>query len=300
MTSSLGSKLRHLLGHPAPSSTVPVPQVPALDGDKVRFVCNICGHPGTFPYGNLNRETSSCGYCLSTPRFRSIIHALSVELFGQSLPIQEFPLRPDIEGIGFSDSSEYPRHLPTKLGYRNTWFHKEPRLDITSPSAREFGQFDFVLCSEVMEHIQQPVAPAFRNLFHLLKPGGVLIFSVPTFDEPTIEHFPRLHDYRIIEYQGVRHLENTTVHGVRERFDNLVFHGGPGAALEMRLFGREDVEQHLRDAGLTSLRYFTEPVPQFGIVRNHLYNGQFLGMESPPWSARRPAEAGPVDIMKPA
>ncbi len=267
-----------------------VPLQPTLVGDKIRFVCNICGHRNKFPYGNLNRETTSCGYCLSSPRFRSIIHALTTELLGESMAIQDMPLRLDIKGIGLSDSSDYPRFLPEKLGYRNTWYHKEPMLDITAENAKAFGKFDFVICSEVMEHIQQPSAPAFKNLFELLKPGGVLIFSVPHFDEPTIEHFPRLHDYRIVEYKGVRHLQNVTVNGTRERFDNLVFHGGPGAALEMRLFGRGDVEQHLRDAGFESLRYFTEAVPQFGIARNYLYNGEFLGTESPPWSARRPLE----------
>lgn len=260
----------------------------ALQGDKIRFICNICGKQNEFPYASLGRETSSCGYCFSTTRFRSVIHALSVELFGKSLAIGDFPLRLDIEGIGLSDSSYYPEELPKRLGYRNTWYHQEPMLDITAENAKEFGQFDFILCSDVFEHIQQPVGPAFRNLFELLKPGGVVIFSAPAYDGPTIEHFPRLHDYRIIESKGVRHLENTTIDGEVERFEDLVFHGGPGASLEMRLFGRGDVEQHLRDAGLSSVRYFTEAVPEFGVVENRLEDGRFQGMENPPWSARRP------------
>jgi SAM-dependent methyltransferase len=261
---------------------------PYLQGDKIRFRCNICGKMNAFPWSRMYRENPSCGYCGSTSRFRSIIHALSTELFGRSLAIQDFPERLDIQGIGLSDSSEFPGLLPGKIGYTNTWYHKEPLVDITDPNVSAFGKFDFVLCSEVFEHIQQPVEPCFRNLASLLKPGGVLIFTVPSYDGPTIEHFPRLHDYRIVEYKGVRTLENTTVDRVKEEFTDLVFHGGPGAALEMRLYGIEDVERNLADAGLINIRRFTEAVPKFGLVRNWLENDNFIPMENPPWTARAP------------
>jgi SAM-dependent methyltransferase len=283
--------MKRLLPGKEPTADVQAPASPFLrPGEKIRFTCNICGGESEFPLCNLQRETASCGYCNSTPRFRSIIHALSIELFGESLAIRDFPNRRDLRGIGFSEVSDYPKLLAERLDYHNTWFHQEPRLDITKEYENQYGAFDFVICSEVLEHIQPPVQPAFETMAKLLKPGGVLILSVPHYPGPTVEHFPRLHDFRIIEEKGVSRLENTTATGVREHFNNLVFHGGPGAALEMRLFGRDDVERHVRDSGLRFLRYFTEAAPACGVVGNHLYYNGFVGMEQPPWSARTPNE----------
>ena len=39
-------------------------------------------------------------------------------------------------------------------------------------------QFDIVICSEVIEHLENPRA-TFRNLFELLKEGGTLILTMP-------------------------------------------------------------------------------------------------------------------------
>jgi len=60
----------------------------------------------------------------------------------------------------------------------------EPRLslqadDITD-SRLPAGTFDFVLCSEVIEHIPPPrAADAIRGMACLLRPGGVLMLSTP-------------------------------------------------------------------------------------------------------------------------
>ena len=80
---------------------------------------------------------------------------------------------------------------------------------------------------------------AFANARRLLKPHGIFIFSVPySLDQETLEHFPDLHDYRLVEKDGAWRLENRTSDGRRQVFSDLVFHGGPGSTLEMRLFSR--------------------------------------------------------------
>ena len=54
----------------------------------VSFTCNICGAYNQVE--NFATEPASCG-CGSNVRLRALIHLLSMELFGQSLPLVEFP-----------------------------------------------------------------------------------------------------------------------------------------------------------------------------------------------------------------
>jgi len=71
-------------------------------------------------------------------------------------------------------SVEYARrHFP-----RNQYFHG--RLEDFTPedSAGAPIAFDIAYCSEVIEHVPQPVA-FLRHIFHLLAPGGLLYLTTP-------------------------------------------------------------------------------------------------------------------------
>jgi 2-polyprenyl-3-methyl-5-hydroxy-6-metoxy-1,4-benzoquinol methylase len=60
-----------------------------------------------------------------------------------------------------------------------------------APPAGFQSRFDFVICAGVMEHIPPPIQVAFANLRSLLRPGGLLLFSVPySCDDKTVEYFP--------------------------------------------------------------------------------------------------------------
>ena len=76
----------------------------------------------------------------------------------------------------------------------------------------------------------------------LLKPGGLAIVTVPWRPGgATEEHFPRLHRWEVVGAGSDRVLRNITEDGQRETFDDLVFHGGDGTTLEMRVFSWDDL-----------------------------------------------------------
>jgi ribosomal protein S14 len=78
------------------------------------YRCNICGRNCLSKVVELSREQTSCHHCGATVRRRAIIYVLSVELFGESLAIPNFPKRSDIKGIGMSDWAGYAVPLAKK------------------------------------------------------------------------------------------------------------------------------------------------------------------------------------------
>ena len=235
--------------------------------EKVYFRCNICGGSCAAPMKALEREKPSCRRCGSTVRTRTIVHLLTTELFGRGIALPDLPLRRDLVGIGLSDPPNYAERLAEKLGYANTFFHMEPRLDIAAVPAEFSARYDFIIASEVFEHVAPPVSRAFVNARRLLKPHGVLIFSVPySLDPETREHFPELHDYRVVQGGGRWRLENRTSDGRAQIYTDLIFHGGPGSTLEMRLFSRNGLIREFSDAGFAGVRIADEPQLDCGIV----------------------------------
>jgi hypothetical protein len=225
------------------------------------FQCNVCGARGFIKLDELLREKVSCPECNSTPRARAIIHILSTELFGKNLLLSDFPASPDIRGLGMSDWDGYATRLAEKFSYRNTYYHQEPRLDISAVEIpADLRSNDFVISSEVFEHVVPPVAQAFENVSKMLKPGGLFILTVPyTNNKDTIEHFPDLYDFTLVEDHDAVVLRNRTREGVIQEFRDPVFHGGPGATLEMRLFSEHSIIQHLRKAAFHAIKVHREP-----------------------------------------
>lgn len=229
------------------------------------FRCNICGSPCLDYVSSLKRETSSCETCGSTVRMRAIIQSLSIALFGESLAIEDFPVRKDIVGIGMSDWEPYGSRLAEKFSYTNTYYHKEPKFDVTDILSQVPESLDFIISTDVFEHVAPPVSIAFDNTYKMLKQGGAFIFSVPyTLEENTKEHFPELHEWSI-EKRDKWVLLNNTKDGVQQEFDNLVFHGGEGETLEMRVFCERDILNKLNDADFKSIRIMKEADFNHGI-----------------------------------
>ncbi|MBI4808476.1 MAG: methyltransferase domain-containing protein [Nitrosomonadales bacterium] len=251
-------------------------------GEMLRFRCNVCGRPARAPLSKITREQPTCR-CGSSVRLRALVHVLSLGLFGVSRALPDFDRRPDIVGVDMSGAATYAGRLAEKIGYTNTFLHKSPHLDITAPDPTWLGKCDFVISSDVLEHVAPPVSPAFRNMMLLLKPGGVLVFTVPYAKTGnTVEHFPALHDFHLETHDRERILVNVTAQGERQEFDHLVFHGGEGETLEMRVFSETAVLKELQQAGFEDIRIHKEPCLEFGIFWPQDW--------SLPISARRPKD----------
>jgi len=231
-----------------------------------KFLCNICGTECDRSREGISREGASCPVCNSPTRVRAVIALLSEELLGIPMALSEFPVLKGIRGIGMSDSPELAERLAQKLDYTNTFYHQAPRLDVVEPDPRDFGRYDFILSSEVMEHVPPPAEHAFQNLFRLLKPEGLLIMTTPyTLGGKTKEHFPELHDFALAALGTETVLVNRRRDGSIEVFENLVFHGGPGSTVEMRVFTEESLRENILAAGFSSVRVAFEDLPEFGV-----------------------------------
>lgn len=197
------------------------------------------------------------------------------------MPLPNWPVNKSIVGIGLSDWSEYATRLTAKFSYTNTYFHMEPQLDIANLPPERRSSCDFLISSDVFEHVVPPAQKAFRGAFDVLKPGGHLIFTVPfTNQETTDEHYPELHNYRIVQFGSEYVVLNRTADGRYVVHEHPIFHGGPGTTLEMRIFCERDVIEQLRIVGFDA-EVIRQDIPDWGI----LFHGR-------PWSlpilARKP------------
>ncbi len=234
--------------------------------ERIAFRCNLCGTRAQAPLSALTRESPSCPRCGSTVRFRAIAHLVVHELTGETLPLGALAPRRDLAGLGLSDAACYATPLARVFAYENTWFHTEPRVDITRIDPARRGRYDFVVASDVFEHVAPPVSRAFDNALALLKPGGVFVLTVPfSLGADTVEHFPDLHDWTLSQEHGQWKLANRTADGRTQTYGDLVFHGGPGTTLEMRLFSRDALLRELERSGFAGVRVADEPYLPFGI-----------------------------------
>jgi SAM-dependent methyltransferase len=245
--------------------------------------CNICGCTCQTTLAALTREDSTCAGCGSSVRFRAIVRLISTELFGASLDLGRLPRRKDLRGLGLTDWNRYADVLASQFNYTNTFFDEAPRLDITVANLHLEAALDFLIASDVFEHIAPPADAGFANACRLLKPGGVFIFSVPySLNADTLEHYPDLYRYEIVRTGPQPKLVNTTRDGRQQVFEQLVFHGGPGESLEMRLFSEAALKREFEQAGFVQFRVHAEPDLEHGIY--------WASPWSLPITARRPRQ----------
>lgn len=213
---------------------------------------------------------------------RSLAHVLTLELLGKSTVLEDLP-RTAIKGGGLSDWAGYADRLTDRFDYSNTYFHTAPRLDICRPDEAWFGQFDFMIASDVFEHVFAPVSDAFEGAFNVLRPGGLFVMTAPYDDRPkTSEHYPPGATLRTVEFDGEFVVVQRDRSGVFRLDPEPVFHGGPGSTLEMRMFSLPDLVTLMVDAGFEDVRVHDQAWPPFGVFPPHPWGLPITG--------RRPAQ----------
>lgn len=218
-------------------------------GGRLRFACNLCGAGAEATLAELGRERPTCPRCRSTGRQRAVARTLERRFLDPGEHVASCSRRP-LAGIGMSDMPALARPLTRAFAYTNTFLHQEPFLALAGQPAGARRSVDFVVCSEVLEHVDPPVERAVAALHRLLRRGGLLVLTTPYGFEPaTAEHFPELHEHRIARGARGPVLHNRTRAGVEQTFTDLVFHGGEGATLELRVFARDHLVGLLLDAG---------------------------------------------------
>jgi SAM-dependent methyltransferase len=240
----------------------------------IGFTCNICGTANKLPVTQIHRELLWCVSCRANARFRGIARAVQEALLGDTqIPLHVADKRRELVGIGMSDTGIYACELERLFAYQNTFYHTEPRLDVTDAgSTCQYRDLDFVVSSDVLEHIRAPVSAALKNIHAMLKPGGVLILTVPYLGGyESIEHYPHLKDYEIVAVGGKHAVVNVRADGLVEQFAAPVFHGGPGSVLEMRVFGEGDLmsmlaytgfEVRILEANMSDIGYVWDLAPE--------------------------------------
>ena len=195
-------------------------------------MCNICNQPSRFREPHYESpELPSCSGCGSNVRFRWLVWRLSRELFGRSLRLSAFPHDKSIKGIGLTDPDCIARVLRERLSYQNTYLTTEPRLDIRSDPSPS-GAVDFLIASEVFEHIEPPVSRAFSNAASFLKRPGVFLLTVPWVWNGYPEHaIPELYDWKLDREGGRWLVLNRKPNGDVERFYDMVWDDSAGPSI---------------------------------------------------------------------
>ena len=253
----------------------------------ISFTCNICGTSNRVE--EIPWEAPTCTGCRSNVRMRALIYLLSQSLFGEPRALPDFPVNRRVKGFGLSDDNCYALSLAKKVDYTNTYYDRDPYLDLTAAHPELYGTYDFILSSDVFEHVAPPVERAFDEASRLLKPDGFLCITVPSSaaEVDTVEHYPDLHVYSILELGGEYVMINRKKDKSMAIHQNLGFHGGIGATLVMREFSQRDLARQLGDAGFSSIAFQAEGVESYGIC--------FEG----PWGRPLVASKAPYDLPLP-
>ncbi len=76
-------------------------------------------------------------------------------------------------------------------------------------------------------------------------------------------------------------LINRTVDGRVQEFTDLVFHGGPGETLEMRLFSLPEMIGIMESAGFVDIRMIDWSEPHLGVINEVGIHPQLMTMRKP-------------------
>lgn len=217
--------------------------------------CSICGR--ILLTKPVSSEVVCCQFCGSTWRAQAICRAILCGLgYPEDANIRFINNDLSRVGIGISDDWRLARALSPLFAYTNSFLHQFPVVDICLPPPETIGKFEFISCSDVLEHTPPPRISALMGLYQMLKPTGFAVISVPLrkgFE--FAEFYPELTTWRH---------ENDFIHWTdkngQERIDqHPEFHGGEGLTLAFRQWTEEKLIEELKAVGFSEI--ISRPIP---------------------------------------
>jgi SAM-dependent methyltransferase len=151
------------------------------------MTCPICGGHGFTTFNG--RPAARCDTCGSLERsryqwlvFRKLVQLEPGAIVGHFAPerffMDHFSARPDVRYFAYDKFPEYYKH--EHVAVRS--------FDLCADIGRLApASFDLIMHSHVLEHLPCQAEGVLRGLSNLLKPGGVMMFSVPIKGEASIE-----------------------------------------------------------------------------------------------------------------
>ena len=141
-------------------------------GGRVPRTCPICGYRGMFvSVGHPGRWDARCLNCGSRERHR-LLHLWIVENGGDKLAGKRI--------LHFAPEKAFMRRMKGNPLYETADLMQAGvthRLDITDTKLPD-ATYDVVMANHVLEHIPDD-REAMRELFRVLKPGGVALLTTP-------------------------------------------------------------------------------------------------------------------------
>lgn len=226
--------------------------------------CIRCGRGNPVPVGD-SAEAWPCGGCGATWRDRVVI---AVTLVGLSYGAVALPsVTPDWSrrGLGIADSQAVASALSGLFDYVNGHLHKFPEVNLCDVPVDLHGDFEFVTCSDVLEHVAGCVDDAISGLASLIRPGGFAVVTVPAVGtRPPGEYYEGLADFQVLPAAGrggSPSLLWTDSGGQAHRDDSPELHGGDGLVVAFRLFTKKGLIELMNRHGFTAFE------PEIAFVR---------------------------------
>jgi hypothetical protein len=217
--------------------------------------CSICGR--ILIKKPKSPEDVCCRICGCTWRAQAICRAILSGLgYPEDANIRFIDSDMSRVGLGISDDWRLARAISPLFAYTNSFLHKFPVIDICFPPQEAVGKFEFISCSDVLEHTPPPRKSALEGLFQMLKPGGFVVVSVPLRRGfQFAEFYPELTTWNI-EKDSVHWVDGDGRDHVEQHPE---FHGGDGLTLAFRQWTEAKLIEELRAVGFSEV--ISRPIP---------------------------------------
>lgn len=154
-----------------------------LEGNAV--ACNVCQWEGARFTDDLWHPGTICPQCLSQVRHRMLVAVLD------GLTLVNAPAETGLlagkEVLHFAPERQLRERIRSTAAHHVTAdFDRgdcDMRLDLSRMPEVSDASFDTLIACDVLEHVLDDTA-AFREIFRVLKPGGLAILTVPQRDSP--------------------------------------------------------------------------------------------------------------------